>query len=186
MNTNIETTNTDTPSSTTKTTPLTIYTDGSCKRNPGAGGWGLVITDPSKGTQFRQWGHDPQTTNQQMEMMAAIRALKAIEKRDPTEVVIHSDSEYLVKGMTEWLPGWVAKNWKNSSRKPVKNRDLWEQLIALSEKHTVSWRHVKAHNGDPLNELADTLANIGAAGKNGHTVVDLQTSNPQGSETLHL
>lgn len=144
---------------------VVVHTDGACIPNPGPGGWAAVIRMWIEGEMVKQMtitGKESATTNQRMEMMAAIKALEAITPRI-CAVTIISDSQYLVKGMTEWMEGWKRKGWKNSKKKPVENRDLWERLDELRQRHgDVRWEWVKGHNGDPMNEEVDMLAN-GAA-----------------------
>lgn len=131
------------------------YTDGACRGNPGPGGWGAVLR---YGQHERQlYGADPATTNNRMEMMAAIAALEAL--RDECAVSLFTDSQYVKKGMTEWLAGWKARGWKTSTREPVKNVDLWQRLDQAAGRHQVQWHWVKGHSGHPENELADSLAN---------------------------
>lgn len=136
-------------------TPIVvIYVDGACEPNPGKGGWGVYIAsyDPPE-----SWsGPEPDTTSNRMELMAAIKALEMIP--EASHVQINSDSEYVVKGMTEWIEDWKAKGWKNSSKKPVANRDLWERLDQAAQNHTVEWSWVKGHSGIEGNEIADALA----------------------------
>jgi len=133
---------------------ITIYTDGAASGNPGPGGYGVVLIsgkhrlEKSEGFRF--------TTNNRMELMAVIAALRQLKK--PCVVRVTSDSAYLVKGMTEWMPGWLKKNWVNSRKVPVLNRDLWEQLLHLSEPHKVEWKWIKGHNGHKENERCDELA----------------------------
>lgn len=129
--------------------PVTIYTDGSCKGNPGPGGWGAVLT--GRKTPKYISGSVPATTNNRMELKAAIEGLKALSR--PSDVLIISDSEYLIKGATERLGSWKARNFRN-----VKNTDLWLQLLDAMEPHVVNWRWTRAHNGDRFNEIADSLA----------------------------
>ncbi|MFZ2737128.1 MAG: ribonuclease HI [Burkholderiaceae bacterium] len=138
---------------------IEIYTDGACKGNPGPGGWGVLLK--SAGTEKELFGGEMQTTNNRMELMAVIQALNALKR--PCRVVLHIDSQYVLKGMTEWLTGWKAKGWKTASKQPVKNVDLWQQLDAVVSLsgHAIDWRWVKGHNGDPGNERADELANRG-------------------------
>jgi len=139
---------------------VTIYTDGACKGNPGPGGWGAWIR---WGTHERElYGGEPHTTNNRMELRAVIEALSALRRR--CRVTVHTDSEYVRKGMTEWLRGWKARGWRTADGKPVKNVELWQALEALSQQHEVHWRWVRGHAGDPGNERADALANRGAAG----------------------
>jgi len=136
-----------------------IYTDGACKGNPGPGGWGVLL---KSGTIEKElFGGERETTNNRMELMAVIMALEALKR--PCHVFLHADSQYVLKGMTEWLVGWKAKGWKTASKQPVKNVDLWQRLDALvaSAGHKIEWRWVKGHNGDPGNERADELANRG-------------------------
>ena len=139
---------------------VVIYTDGACKGNPGPGGWGAVLRSQD-GQEKELWGGERETTNNRMEMMAVISALGALKR--PCRVILHVDSQYVLKGMTEWLAGWKAKGWRTASKQPVKNVDLWQQLDALvnTAGHQIEWRWVKGHAGDPGNERADGLANRG-------------------------
>jgi ribonuclease HI len=139
--------------------PITIYTDGACKGNPGPGGWGVLLK--SGATEKELFGGEALTTNNRMEMMAVIEALKALKR--PCKVTLHLDSKYVLQGITEWLPGWKAKGWKTAAKQPVKNVDLWQALDALVHTggHEIEWRWVKGHAGDPGNERADALANKG-------------------------
>lgn len=132
-----------------------IYCDGACRGNPGPGGWGALLR--SGENEKRLYGYAAATTNNRMELTGAIEALRALKK--PCEVVLWTDSQYVKKGMTEWLAGWKAKGWKNSSREPVKNVDLWKELEAEALRHQVDWRWVKGHAGHEGNEIADQLAN---------------------------
>ena len=138
---------------------IDIYTDGACKGNPGPGGWGVLLK--SGHTEKTLFGGEIETTNNRMEMMAVIEALNALKR--PCKVTLHVDSQYVLKGMTEWLTGWKAKGWKTAAKQPVKNVDLWQKLDALvsSGGHHIEWRWVKGHAGDPGNERADALANQG-------------------------
>jgi len=138
-----------------------IYTDGACKGNPGPGGWGVLLR--SEAAVKELYGGEAQTTNNRMELTAVIQALQALKR--PCRVTLWLDSEYVRKGITEWLPGWKAKGWKTAARQPVKNVDLWQQLDALVQQggHAIDWRWVKGHAGDPGNERADALANLGVA-----------------------
>ena len=136
-------------------TEVVIYTDGACRGNPGPGGWGALLT--AQGQSRSLSGFAEQTTNNRMELMAALEALNALTR--PATVVLWTDSEYLLKGMTEWLPGWKARGWKTAARQPVKNADLWQALEVAAARHQVSWRWVKGHAGDPGNEAVDRLAN---------------------------
>jgi ribonuclease HI len=139
--------------------PITIYTDGACKGNPGPGGWGVLLK--SGATEKELFGGERETTNNRMEMTAVIEALKALKR--PCQVTLHLDSKYVLQGITEWLPGWKAKGWKTAAKQPVKNVDLWQELDALAHTagHQIEWRWVKGHAGDPGNERADALANKG-------------------------
>jgi len=141
-------------------TDVVIYTDGACKGNPGPGGWGVLLRSPD-GSEKELFGGELGTTNNRMEMTAVIEALTALKR--PCAVVLHLDSQYVLKGITEWLVGWKAKGWKTAAKQPVKNVDLWQRLDALvsTSGHTIDWRWVKGHAGDPGNERADALANKG-------------------------
>ena len=134
-----------------------IYTDGACKGNPGPGGWGALLRWNDHEREL--CGGETQTTNNRMELTAVIRALAAL-RRD-VRAIVHTDSQYVQKGITEWLPGWKARGWKTAERKPVKNADLWRELDELAARGPVEWRWVKGHAGHPENERADTLANHG-------------------------
>lgn len=131
-----------------------IFTDGACRGNPGPGGWGALLR--WRGRTRELSGAAADTTNNRMELTAAIEALAALKR--PMDVVLTSDSEYLRQGITEWLPAWKARDWRTAAKKPVKNRDLWERLDALAVRHRVDWRWVRGHAGHPENERADTLA----------------------------
>ncbi|HWR76975.1 MAG TPA: ribonuclease HI [Thiobacillus sp.] len=134
-----------------------IYSDGACKGNPGAGGWGaLLVTD---GHRKEICGGEANTTNNRMEMTAVIRALESLKR--PSTVEVHTDSQYVQKGISEWMTGWKRRNWRTADGKPVKNQDLWLQLDALSQLHRIEWKWVRGHNGHPENERADALANQG-------------------------
>lgn len=135
-----------------------IYTDGACKGNPGKGGWGALLT--YKGVVKELYGGEMQTTNNRMELTAVIRALEAL-KRPGLQIHVYSDSRYVLSGIEEWLPAWKARSWKTSSRKPVLNQDLWQQLDQLNQQHQVVWHWVKGHSGNAGNEKADELANRG-------------------------
>lgn len=139
-----------------------IWTDGACKGNPGPGGWGVYMKYKDAKLSDREnelCGGELETTNNRMEMMAVIKALEFI--KEPWIIELYVDSQYVKKGLTEWLPGWIKKNWKNSANKEVKNKDLWQQLLAQSERHDIRWFWVKGHSGDAGNERADELANKG-------------------------
>jgi ribonuclease HI len=139
--------------------PVHIYTDGACKGNPGPGGWGVLLK--SGANEKELYGGERQTTNNRMELMAVIQALQALKR--PCAVTLHVDSQYVLKGMTEWLPGWKAKGWRTASKQPVKNQELWMALDELvnGAGHAIEWKWVRGHNGDPGNERADELANRG-------------------------
>jgi ribonuclease HI len=131
---------------------ITIYTDGACKGNPGPGGYGCLV-QYENGTHKTLSGGDVATTNNRMELMAAIVALESLEVK--SNITLYSDSKYVIDGITKWIYGWYKSNWKNNS---VKNIDLWKRLDAITKQHSVIWKWVKAHDGNPLNELVDELA----------------------------
>ncbi|HRG63679.1 MAG TPA: ribonuclease HI [Burkholderiales bacterium] len=132
-------------------TKLIIYTDGACKGNPGIGGWGAILMYGDKVKEI--YGYAPETTNNRMELSAVIEALKVIKRSCP--ITIFTDSQYVKRGITEWIDGWIKKNWKN-----VKNVDLWQELYPLSKQYDIDWQWVRGHNGDKYNERADELANL--------------------------
>src|SRR5262245_32639250 len=136
---------------------VTVYTDGACRGNPGPGGWGALLISGSHEREL--WGGERATTNNRMELLAAIRALEALKQ--PCRVELHTDSVYVKSGITSWLASWKKRGWKTSSNTAVKNRDLWEQLEQLAAQHEIDWRWVRGHAGDPGNERADQLANRG-------------------------
>jgi len=138
-------------------TPVEIYTDGACRGNPGPGGWGAILRTGSAEKEL--YGGEQDTTNNRMELTAAIQALEALKR--PCRVDLHTDSQYVRLGITEWLENWKLKGWKTAGRKPVKNRDLWQELDRQAARHQVRWHWVKGHSGDPGNERADELANFG-------------------------
>ena len=140
-------------------TEVVIYTDGACSGNPGPGGWGVVLR--WNGTEKELHGGDPQTTNNRMELMAAIQALEALKR--PTKVNLHTDSTYLLNGITKWIKGWQRNGWLTADKKPVKNADLWRRLTEAMNGHDITWAWVKGHAGDEGNERADTLARLGIA-----------------------
>ena len=138
---------------------IKVYTDGACKGNPGPGGWGVYIQ--SNEDEKELYGGNPETTNNQMEMQAALEALKHLKDEDEV-IELYTDSNYLRQGITEWIHNWKKNNWKTAAKKPVANRDLWIEISDLNEKMSVEWNWVKGHAGDPGNERADELANMGA------------------------
>jgi ribonuclease HI len=134
-----------------------IYTDGACRGNPGPGGWGVLML--SNGRERELCGGEPETTNNRMELTAAIQGLAALEK--PCDVQLYTDSKYVQHGIIEWMDDWKRRGWKTVNRKPVKNRDLWQELDDLTGRHNISWHWVKGHAGNLGNECADQLANEG-------------------------
>ena len=142
---------------------IEIYTDGACRGNPGPGGWGALLRAGKHEKEL--WGGELHTTNNRMEMTAVIMSLQALKK--PSEVVLTTDSQYVRKGITEWISGWKRRNWKTASKQPVKNVELWKQIDALAEQHTIEWRWVKGHSGHVENERVDELANRGIDELNG-------------------
>ena len=136
---------------------IIAYTDGACSGNPGPGGWGVWLRAGKHEKEL--CGGEKNTTNQRMELQAAIEALKALKK--PSAITIVTDSKYVLNGITDWIHGWKKKGWKNSKKEPVANRELWEALDALNQKHQVQWQWVKGHSGDEGNERADELARQG-------------------------
>ena len=140
-------------------TPVDIFTDGACSGNPGPGGWGALLR--YGGTEKEMCGGEEATTNNRMELLAAIRAIEALKR--PSTVRLHTDSTYLRDGITRWIGGWKANGWKTAAKKPVKNVDLWQRLDAAAARHDIEWRWVKGHAGHPDNERADALARKGLA-----------------------
>lgn len=134
-----------------------VYTDGACKGNPGPGGWGALLE--FNGQQKRLHGGELETTNNRMELTAAISALNAL--KETCAVTLYTDSSYVMQGLTTWLPNWKARGWRTASKQPVKNQDLWQLLDVAAGRHQVDWKWVKGHSGDPGNEEADRLANEG-------------------------
>jgi len=139
------------------TNTVEIYTDGACRGNPGPGGWGVLLRYGD--SERSLWGGDTETTNNRMELLAVIQGLSVLQR--PCEVVVTSDSTYVLKGIQEWMPNWKKRGWKTASKKPVKNVDLWQRLDDLIEPHKIDWRWVKGHSGHTENEIADQLANRG-------------------------
>ena len=137
--------------------PVVIHTDGACRGNPGPGGWGAVLEHDSREREL--YGYEPETTNNRMELMAIIRALETLKR--PCKVRAITDSQYVMKGVTQWMPGWKKRGWRTAARKPVANRDLWERLDAALQRHEVEWEWVRGHTGQQGNERADQLANRG-------------------------
>jgi ribonuclease HI len=134
-----------------------IFTDGACRGNPGPGGWGAVLR--YKGKERELYGGERETTNNRMELTAAIVALETLKR--PCKVILTTDSTYVKKGITEWMISWKQRNWRTSSKKPVKNIDLWQRLDAAAARHDINWHWVRGHTGHPENERADALANQG-------------------------
>jgi len=140
---------------------VTIFTDGACRGNPGPGGWGAILrlADGDRINEKEIWGGETPTTNNRMELTAVIEALGALKR--PVTAKVHTDSQYVIKGISEWIFGWKKNGWKTSDKKPVKNADLWQKLDTLRQPHRVEWIWVKGHAGHPENERADALANRG-------------------------
>ena len=136
---------------------IEIFTDGACKGNPGPGGWGALLR--YQGNEKALWGGEKNTTNNRMELMAAIEALKSL--KEPCQVQLTTDSQYVRKGISEWMQNWKKRNWLTASKKPVKNVDLWQALDAEASQHQIEWHWVKGHSGHRENEIADQLANRG-------------------------
>ncbi|MGB2247547.1 MAG: ribonuclease HI [Alcanivorax sediminis] len=136
---------------------VAMFTDGACRGNPGPGGWGVVLRYGDKEKEMH--GGEPETTNNRMELMAAIAGLEAL--RQPCQVVLTTDSRYVMDGVTQWMPNWKKRGWKTASKQPVKNVDLWQRLDAAIQPHEIDWQWVKGHSGHPENERADALANKG-------------------------
>lgn len=144
--------------STPELKPVVVYTDGACLGNPGPGGWAALLQYRERERELA--GGEAATTNNRMELMAAIMALEALS--EPCEVTLHTDSQYVRQGITEWMRNWVRRGWKTAGGDAVKNRDLWERLHAATQRHRVDWRWVKGHSGDPGNERVDVLARVQA------------------------
>tara|TARA_B100001173_G_C15701425_1_gene426268 strand:+ start:71 stop:520 length:450 start_codon:yes stop_codon:yes gene_type:complete len=135
---------------------ITIYTDGACKGNPGEGGWGALIEYNSESVKI--YGYEKETTNNRMEIVAAIKALGSIKEK--SDIIIYTDSKYLINGINTWIHGWKKNNWRTSSNKDVKNVDLWKIIDELNSNCSIEWNWVKGHSGNPGNEIADELANF--------------------------
>lgn len=138
------------------TEKIHIYSDGACRGNPGPGGWGTLLV--YNGSEKELYGAEQETTNNRMELMGAIQGLEALTK-DDCEVILTTDSQYVMKGITEWLQGWKSRNWKTAAKKPVKNQDLWQRLDEACKAHQIEWQWVKGHSGHDENERVDALAN---------------------------
>lgn len=136
---------------------ITIYSDGACKGNPGTGGWGALLVGPDSDIEI--CGGERNTTNNRMELLAVIRALESVEST--SDIDVYTDSQYVQKGITQWIKNWQARGWLTAAKKPVKNADLWRDLLAQTQRHRVTWHWVKGHAGHPGNERADELANQG-------------------------
>ena len=143
----------------TKLPTFILFTDGACLGNPGPGGWAYILRD-GDGNETVGSGGESDTTNQRMEVIAVLRALESLG--EPSAVEIHADSQYVTKGLTEWMDGWISKGWKNAAKKPVANQDLWKPLSKLREKHQLTTNWVKGHAGHPENERCDTIASAEA------------------------
>ena len=141
-----------------------IFTDGACRGNPGPGGWGAVLRYGDYEKDL--YGYQANTTNNQMEMMAAIEGLQALTR--PSKVILTTDSNYLRQGITQWIHGWKKRNWRTASKQPVKNKELWQQLDKIASQHDIEWKWVKGHSGHVDNERADELANRGIDEKGGN------------------
>ena len=139
------------------TRSIEIYTDGACRGNPGPGGWGVLLVAGRHRKTLH--GGEPETTNNRMELKAAIEALNALKR--PSSVVLHTDSKYVMHGVTEWMSNWKKRGWKTANKKPVKNQDLWMALDEAAQRHDIRWVWVKGHSGHDGNEEADALANLG-------------------------
>jgi ribonuclease HI len=146
----------------TKLQEIAIFTDGACRGNPGPGGWGALLRYNHH--EKKLYGGEKLTTNNRMELTAVINALAALKK--PCKIELTTDSKYVRDGITKWLPQWEQRNWKTAGKKPVKNLDLWQQIVALIKNHKITWNWVKGHAGHPENEIADELANKGVDEQN--------------------
>jgi len=135
---------------------ITIYTDGSSRGNPGPGGWGAIVLDEARVIELG--GHEDHTTNNRMELSGAIEGLRYAGRLLDEPIELHTDSEYVMKGMTEWISGWVKRGWKTAAKKPVLNQDLWQELLKVSEGKQISWKYVAGHSGHDFNERCDEIA----------------------------
>jgi ribonuclease HI len=151
-----------------------IYSDGACRGNPGPGGWGVLLR--YNGREKELWGGEAATTNNRMELMAAIRALEALKR--PSRVKLHTDSLYVMKGISAWIKDWKRRGWRTADKKPVKNEDLWRRLDELAAKHDVEWHWVRGHAGHPENERADELANRGIPASGDEAGAFFETNSP--------
>ena len=142
---------------------VVIYTDGACKGNPGEGGWGAILEFTDETNKI--YGYQENTTNNRMEIVAAIEAIKLV--KEESDIVIYTDSKYLMNGINIWIHSWKKNNWKTSGNKNVKNVDLWKAIDELNSKHSIKWNWVKGHSGNPGNEMADDLANLAISSKGG-------------------
>ncbi len=144
---------------------ITIYTDGGCRGNPGPGGWGAVLIYGDSEKDL--YGYEEETTNNRMELMAAIQSLEVLKR--PCSIALTTDSQYVRQGILEWMEGWKARGWKTAAKKPIKNKDLWQRLDEATKKHDIEWHWVKGHSGHEGNERADDLANRAMDEKSGNT-----------------
>ena len=142
---------------------VVIYTDGACKGNPGEGGWGAILEFTDETNKI--YGYQENTTNNRMEIVAAIEAIKLV--KEESDIIIYTDSKYLMNGINTWIHSWKKNNWKTSGNKNVKNVDLWKAIDELNSKHSIKWNWVKGHSGNPGNEMADDLANLAISSKGG-------------------
>jgi len=142
---------------------VVIYTDGACKGNPGEGGWGAILEFTDETNKI--YGYQENTTNNRMEIVAAIEAIKLV--KEESDIIIYTDSKYLMNGINTWIHSWKKNNWKTSGNKNVKNVDLWKTIDELNSKHSIKWNWVKGHSGNPGNEMADDLANFAISSKGG-------------------
>jgi ribonuclease HI len=140
-----------------RTSTVEAFTDGACRGNPGSGGWGVLLRYQDKEKQL--YGGELNTTNNRMELLAAIIALESLTR--PSHVCLSTDSQYVEKGITEWIDNWIKRGWKKANKEPVKNVDLWQRLHAATQRHQIDWQWVKGHSGHVENEIADSLANQG-------------------------